>query len=81
MNLNERIAYLIIASSGRALVNSAKKAGYKVDVIDAFLDQETVLLSSLAFKVTYTHQFGFDSNSIKHKKIPHEFRNSLQTSG
>ena len=57
---NEHIEYLIIANSGRALVNSAKKAGYKVGIIDAFLDEETVLLSSLSFKATYTHQLGFD---------------------
>jgi len=62
------------------LANSAKKAGYKIGVIDAFLDEETVLLSSLAFKATYTHQFGFDIVELE-KLIKQKFLNSIVVVG
>ena len=62
------------------MANSAKKAGYKVGVIDAFLDEETVLLSSLAFKATYTHQFGFDIVELE-KLIKQKFLNSIVVVG
>ena len=62
------------------MVNSAKKAGYKVGIIDAFLDEETVLLSSLSFKATYTHQLGFDIVELE-KLIKQEFLNSIVVVG
>ncbi len=62
------------------MANSAKKAGYKVGVIDAFLDEETVSVSSLAFKVTYSYQFGFDIVELE-RLIKQKFLDSIVVVG
>jgi len=62
------------------LANSAKKAGYKVGVIDAFLDEETVSVSSLAFKATYSYQFGFDIVELE-RLIKQKFLDSIVVVG
>ncbi len=62
------------------MANSAKKAGYKVGVIDAFLDEETVSVSSLAFKATYSYQFGFDIVELE-RLIKQNFLDSIVVVG
>ena len=62
------------------MANSAKKAGYKVGVIDAFLDEETVSVSSLAFKATYSYQFGFDIVELE-RLIKQKFLDSIVVVG
>lgn len=58
-----RKALLIIALSARPYAQAAVKAGYKVTVIDAFLDMETIEASSEAFTVSIGPQ-GFDDVSL-----------------
>lgn len=55
--------FLIIARSARALAASAKRAGYKVHVIDCFADEDTRSLSESIKQIQY-HCDGFDKESL-----------------
>jgi len=52
------VDYLIIARSGRALAASAKRAGYKVIVVDFFADEDTKSFAESVHQLQY-HSDGF----------------------
>jgi uncharacterized protein len=57
------VDFLIIARCGRALALSAKRAGYKVSVIDCFSDEDTKSVSESVFQIQY-HESGFDIDEL-----------------
>ncbi len=57
--------YLVIATSGRAIVQGLKSLGHSVAVIDGFADQDTRAAATEFIKVKRT-SFGLDVNDVLH---------------
>jgi predicted ATP-grasp superfamily ATP-dependent carboligase len=56
--------FLIAAASGRALAASAKRAGYRVSVLDLFGDSDLVSLATRFARVARGETGGFDSQAV-----------------
>ncbi len=54
---------LIVARSGRALATSAHQAGYRVHVMDCFVDEDTKTVSNFTHQLQY-HCEGFDQTEL-----------------
>jgi len=55
--------FLIVASSGRALAESAQQAGHRVHVIDCFADDDTRNVSNTVHQLQY-HYDGFNKTEL-----------------
>lgn len=54
---------IIVSTSARALAESASRAGYNVNVIDCFADNDTKSVSNIVHQVTYSED-GFIENKL-----------------